>query len=99
MLTAPATAPAVPAAKEAVGEPETGPGAGDGVDVAMDAVARPGTLASGTVKFSDGQTGVWYLDEQGRLGVAPVQKGYKPAAADVEAFQRKLEVELARIGY
>jgi hypothetical protein len=93
---APAAAPAAPAGQDPL--KATGPG-GDGVTVGMDAMARPGTLASGTVKFSDGQTGAWYLDEQGRLGVAPAQKGYKPAAADVEAFQRKLEVELARIGY
>jgi len=69
------------------------------VSVTVDAVARPGTLTSGSVRFSDGQTGVWYLDERGSLGFVPGQKGYKPGAADVEAFQRKLELELARLGY
>jgi hypothetical protein len=76
-----------------------GTAAADGVSVMVDAVARPGTLSSGSVRFSDGQTGVWYMDEQGRLGVAPAQKGYKPSAADVESFQKKLEVELTRLGY
>ena len=98
LLAAPAAGPSAAAPHETA--PAAVPAAGgDGVSVAMDAVARPGTLASGSVRFSDGQAGVWYLDEQGRLGVAPAQKGYKPAAADVEAFQRKLEVELARVGY
>lgn len=102
-----AAAPAAPAAAvpgpgaPAPGEVAPGPGAAnaEGVSVMVDAVARPGTLTSGSVTFSDGQKGVWYLDEQGRLGVAPSQKGYKPSAADVESFQRKLEVELSRIGY
>ena len=94
---APATAQATtPGAGVGAG---AGQAPGDGVSVMVDTVARPGTLSSGSVKFSDGQTGVWYLDEQGRLGVAPNQKGYKPSAADVESFQRKLEVELSRIGY
>lgn len=99
LLTAPAAGTPAPAAKEAALKQEPGPATGDGVSVTVDAMARPGTLSSGGVKFSDGQTGVWYLDQQGRLGVAPAQAGYKPSAADVEAFQRKLEVELARIGY
>ena len=97
LLTAPTAAAAAPAAIAAAGAP--GPAKADGVSVTMDAVARPGTLTSGSVTFSDGQAGAWYLDEQGRLGVAPAQKGYKPSASDVEAFQRKLEVELARVGY
>ena len=97
---APAAAVPGPGAP-APGEVAPGPGAAnaEGVSVMVDAVARPGTLTSGSVTFSDGQKGVWYLDEQGRLGVAPSQKGYKPSAADVESFQRKLEVELSRIGY
>ena len=97
---APAAAVPGPGAP-APGEVAPGPGAAnaEGVSVMVDAVARPGTLTSGSVTFSDGQKGAWYLDEQGRLGVAPSQKGYKPSAADVESFQRKLEVELSRIGY
>lgn len=97
LLSAPAAAASGPAAMGAAAA--SGPAKADGVSVTMDAVARPGTLTSGGVIFSDGQAGVWHLDEQGRLGVAPAQKGYKPSAADVEAFQRKLEVELARVGY
>ena len=61
-------------------------------------MARPGAMVSGGVKFSDGQTGAWYMDQMGRLGVAPSKQGYKPSAADVEVFQQKLEAELTRLG-
>jgi hypothetical protein len=70
-----------------------------GVSVVVDTVARPGALVSGSVRFSDGQTGSWYMDQYGRLGVAPAQQGYKPSAADTTAFQQALETELSRLGY
>ncbi len=73
--------------------------AGRGVSVVVDTVARPGALVSGSVRFSDGQTGGWYMDQDGRLGVAPAQQGYKPSAADMTAFQQALETELSRLGY
>jgi hypothetical protein len=79
------------------GAPEGARGAG-GVSVAIDAVSRPGALVSGSVKFSDGQSGSWYLDQMGRLGVVPSQQGYKPAPADVQAFQEALERELTKLG-
>jgi len=86
----PAPGPARPAAADP---------AGRGVSVVVDTVARPGALASGSVRFSDGQTGGWYMDQDGRLGVAPAQQGYKPSAADMTAFQQALETELSRLGY
>ena len=86
----PATGPATAAAAES---------AGRGVSVVVDTVARPGALVSGSVRFSDGQTGGWYMDQYGRLGVAPAQQGYKPSAADMTAFQQALETELSRLGY
>jgi len=70
-----------------------------GVSVVVDAVARPGALVSGSVRFSDGQSGVWYMDQFGRLGLAPAQQGYKPSAADMTAFQQALEAEMSRLGY
>jgi len=73
--------------------------AGRGVSVVVDTVARPGALVSGSVRFSDGQTGGWYMDQDGRLGVAPAQQGYKPSPADMTAFQQALETELSRLGY
>ncbi len=76
------------------------PGAGGGkVSVAMDAITRPGALASGKVTFSDGQTADWQMDQYGRLGVAPKTPGYKPNQADVASFQAELEAALARLGY
>jgi hypothetical protein len=69
-----------------------------GVSVGVDQVTRPGALVSGKVTFSDGQQGEWYLDQTGRLGVAPKQQGYKPSPADVQAFQLALQDELAKMG-
>ncbi len=69
------------------------------VSVSVDQVTRPGAIASGKVTFSDGQAGDWYLDQTGRLGVVPNQKGYKPSAADVQQFQAALQNELARMGF
>lgn len=69
-----------------------------GVSVSVDTLTRPGALISGKVNFSDGNSADWYLDQTGRLGLAPKQQGYRPSAADVEAFQVALERELARAG-
>ena len=69
-----------------------------GVSVTVDQVTRPGAIVSGKVTFSDGQLADWYLDQMGRLGVAPKQQGYKPAAADVQQFQASLEKEITRLG-
>jgi hypothetical protein len=70
-----------------------------GVNVTVDHIAKPGTVVSGKVTFSDGQTADWYLDQTGRLGVVPKVTGYKPAAADVQQFQTALQSELARMGF
>jgi hypothetical protein len=70
-----------------------------GVSVTVDHIARPGTVVSGKVTFSDGQTADWYLDQTGRLGVAPKQTGYKPSAADVQSFQTALQAEIAKLGF
>ena len=74
------------------------PGAG-GVSVSVDTMARPGALVSGSVTFSDGQSALWYLDQMGRMGIAPKKQGYKPSAADLQAFQQTLEAELSKIGF
>jgi hypothetical protein len=77
---------------------EPGPAPG-GVSVGVDQIARPGAVVSGKVTFSDGQTAEWYLDQSGRLAVAPKQQGYKPSAADVQQFQAALQNELMRMGF
>ena len=69
------------------------------VSVTVDQIARPGTVVSGKVTFSDGQIAEWYLDQTGRLGVVPKQTGYKPSAADVQDFQLALQQEVAKLGY
>ena len=84
-----ATAAAAPA------EPALAAG---GVSLTVDAVTRPGTLVSGRVSFSDGQGGMWYLDQYGRPGFGPDTKGYRPSPADLQEFQMALEKELVRLG-
>ncbi|MBI5387675.1 MAG: hypothetical protein HZA90_23695 [Verrucomicrobia bacterium] len=74
------------------------PGAGQ-VKVGVDQIARPGAMVSGSVTFSDGQSGTWYLDQMGRLGLGMKQKGYRPSAADLEDFQMQLQGELAKAGF
>jgi len=79
--------------------PEAPPGAAGNVSVTVAKLARPGTLVSGNVTFTDGITAEWYLDQTGRLGVVPKQQGYKPSAGDVQQFQMALEGELAKLGF
>lgn len=69
------------------------PPAGDGgkVTVTVDEIARPGVMASGRVTFPDGQGGMWYVDEMGRLGVDPDTEGYRPTEDGITAFQRELQ--------
>lgn len=106
---APVEAPIPPAGSPAAPAPAMGPkgelpidevlpGSGR-VKVTVDQIARPGAAISGTVAFSDGQSGTWYLDQTGRLGLGMKQKGYRPPEADVEEFQIKLQQELAKLGY
>ncbi len=76
------------------------PNAGAGkVKVKVDQIARPGAVASGSVTFSDGNTASWYLDQFGRLGLAPQKQGYKPPATDLQEFQVELQNELAKMGF
>ncbi len=76
--------------------PPPGPGT---FSLEMDRIMRPGTMVSGSVTFSDGVTGKWALDQQGRLMLETAQKGYQPSPADVQAFQRELQTQLQRQGY
>jgi hypothetical protein len=86
-----------PAGKSAAPAPSGGPGPGK-VSVTVDQLARPGTMASGKVTFSDGNVAEWYFDTTGRLGLVPQKTGYRPPAADVQEFQILLESELSRMG-
>lgn len=69
------------------------------ISLTADTLARPGTMVSGSVTFSDGKTASWYLDQTGRLGVVPAEQGYRPPEGDVEEFQKMLDQQLAKMGF
>ena len=54
------------------------------VSVEVDKVTLiPGAIASGTVTFSDGVTGKWIIDDQGRPGFTEISKpDYRPKPED-----------------
>jgi len=68
------------------------------VSVSVDQIARPGSLVSGKVTFSDGNKADWHLDQTGRLGLVTQTPGYRPSAGDVQQFQAALEAELSKLG-
>lgn len=76
-------------------------GTGAGVTVAVDKITlMPGAIASGSVTFSDGVTGKWIVDQQGRPGFTEVsQPGYRPTSADAQSFMRELSMALQRRGF
>jgi hypothetical protein len=76
--------------------PESGSGE---VSVSVDQIARPGTVVSGKVTFSDGNKAEWYLDQAGRLGLMPTRQGYRPSQEDVMDFQTELQDQLAKLGF
>lgn len=81
--------------------PADAPGGASTVSVVLDKVTLiPGALASGTVTFSDGVTGKWIVDHQGRPGFTQIsQPGYRPNAADSQAFVQELSMALQKRGY
>jgi hypothetical protein len=91
-----------PPSPKAAAKPEdalaTAPPPPGKVSVTVDQLARPGAMVSGKVKFSDGKTGEWILDQAGRLGIVPAEKGYKPSQTDQQEFQMCLQQELQKLG-
>ena len=67
------------------------PGGSGKVSVSADQVMQPGTIASGTVTFSDAMKARWYLDQMGRLGLDPDEEGYRPNEEDLTEFQMQLQ--------
>ena len=60
----------------------------------------PGAIASGKVTFSDGVTGKWIVDNQGRPGFTEIsQPGYRPSREDAEAFMQELDAALRQKGF
>ena len=111
VLPTPAPAPVAPAksplspppAAPAPGAPSPlapeGAPAATSVSVTVDQIARPGSMVSGRVTFSDAQGASWLIDQTGRPGLVPDQQGYRPAPADIAEFQIQLQNELARMGF
>jgi hypothetical protein len=71
------------------------------VSVTVDqATLIPGAIASGSVTFSDGVTGQWIVDQYGRPGFTKIsQSGYRPSAADAQAFMQALSRALQQRGF
>lgn len=65
------------------------------VTTTMDTLTLPGALVSGKVTFSDGETAIWMLDQNGRPGLDPDTAGYRPVQEDILEFQTQLR-ELIR---
>lgn len=70
-----------------------------GVSVNIDSINVPGTLISGSVSFSDGETATWYIDQTGRVGLKPKTPGYQPSAQDIQEFQAELQAAAQKKGY
>jgi hypothetical protein len=89
--------PAAAAPADAV-PAETAQGAGV-VTVEVDTIAQPHAMVSGHVTFSDGEKADWYIDHQGRPGMAARSPGYRPTPQDITDFQTKLDAALRQAGY
>jgi hypothetical protein len=68
------------------------------VTTTMDSLTLPGAMVSGKVVFSDGETGVWMLDQTGRPGLDPDTEGYRPTPEDIKEFQVQLRDLIQKSG-
>jgi len=94
-----AAAPLPPASKAApISEPAAS-SLTSSVSIQVDQLARPGSVVSGKVKFSDGNMAEWYFDQMGRLGLIPQKPGYRPPTSDLQQFQSLLDSELNKMGF
>lgn len=93
---APAASPADAPASGTV--PDATPATG-GVSVDVDMVTKPGTVVSGTVVFTDGESATWSLDRFGRLALAVSTEGYRPPEQDLDFFQQELKAALEKRGF
>ncbi len=73
--------------------------AAGGVSVTVDSVVRPGALASGTVRFSNGVNATWMLDQLGRLALDGPSPDYRPSQEDLQQFQQELARVLQQRGF
>ena len=68
------------------------------VTATMDTLTLPGSMASGKVTFSDGETAIWMLDQTGRPGLDPDTPGYRPTQDDIIEFQQQLRALIQKSG-
>jgi hypothetical protein len=68
------------------------------VETTMDTITRPGALVSGKVTFSDGETGVWMLDQTGRPSLDLHKADYRPNPEDIKDFQVQLRELIRQTG-
>ncbi len=99
----PASAPGQPAGDDEgfLEEPADMSAGASNVTVNVDKVTlTPGAIASGDVTFSDGVTGKWIVDNQGRPGFTKIsQPNYRPSPADAQAFMQELSLALQKRGF
>jgi len=85
--------------KEEEKKPEPAPLVATGkVTMTMDQVALPDSLVSGRVTFSDGESGIWMLDQTGRPALDTDTPGYHPSQEDVIEFQTQLRALIQQSG-
>ncbi|MDE0825821.1 MAG: hypothetical protein OSA48_03325 [Akkermansiaceae bacterium] len=70
--------------------PTPAEGAGGEISVTLDSMTRPGAAVSGQITFSDGEKGMWMIDQEGRPGLDTQTQGYRPSEADLVAFEQEL---------
>jgi hypothetical protein len=102
MLETAPTPPPEPRPSKAPPAAASGPapaGLASSVSIQVDQLARPGSVVSGKVKFSDGNMAEWYFDQMGRLGLIPQKPGYRPPPSDLQQFQSLLDSELSKMGF
>lgn len=66
--------------------------------VTIDSVLRPGAIISGKVDFGGGNVASWWLDQMGRLGMDPMENGFRPSESQVLAFQDELRAVIQKSG-
>ena len=64
----------------------------------IDSIAIPGALVSGKVEFSDGESAIWMLDQNGRPSLDPSTPGYQPNKEDITEFQIQLRAHIQSTG-
>ncbi len=93
----PEPAPVPPPSSIAAAAPPAGAAPGK-LAVTVDAVTQPAMVVSGKVCFTDGKKATWHVDQYGRPGLIPEEKGYRPSREDLQEFQIILDKELTKLG-